>query len=70
MFERFKNPAQFKRMLLAHRLHVREPVGSLFGWEVWAMDGKAYLFRKDRKHCLVADWFEFCRGLRWLGVTK
>jgi hypothetical protein len=73
MFERLQNPAQFKRMILARCTNYRRPsipVGTLFGWSIWVMDGKAYLFREGRDYCLVADWFEFCRGLRWLGITS
>lgn len=73
MFERLKNPEQFQRMVRARCTAYREPavpVGSLFEWSIWRMDGKAYLFREGRQYCLVADWFEFCRGLRWLGIIK
>jgi hypothetical protein len=71
MFERRPNPEQAKRMVLASAVSWRQrqaavPVGSLLGWDVWVMDGKAYLFRDGRDYCLVADWFEFCRAIDWM----
>jgi hypothetical protein len=71
MFERKSHPSWFKSMILAASPSgFARPVGEVLGWDVWTMDGKAYLFRKGRQHVLVADWFEFCRGLRWLGFDK
>lgn len=75
MFERRPDPQGNKRMVLASAVGWRQrqsakPVGVLLGWDVWVMDGKAYLFREGRQYCLVADWFEFCRGLRWLGLSN
>lgn len=74
MFERLSNPAYWKSMVLNsarawRQAGVARPVSLLFGWEVWAMDGKAFLFHAKKPHCLRADWFEFCYAFRsWVGV--
>ncbi len=76
MFERLKNPDYWKRMVLASAVSWRQrqsakPIGSLYGWDVWAMDGKAFLFREGRKHCLRSDWFDFCNAIRkWVGYRE
>lgn len=71
MFERRPNPEHFKRMVLASARAWRQrqsasPVCLLLGWEVWTLDGKAFLFKTGKPYCLVADWFEFRRAMRWL----
>lgn len=37
-------------------------------WQVWALDGKAYLFKES--HGLIADWFEFCDFYRQRAQKK
>ena len=63
---------RFKRMILAHSQSVRKtanPVGELFGWDVWVYDGKAYLFREGRTECRICDWFDLCHVLRIFGLA-
>ena len=72
MFERLPHPEYWLRMVRANSVRwtkPSKPVGELLGWSVWTIDGKALLFRTGAKHCLRADWFEFCNGLRWLGLA-
>lgn len=74
MFERLNNAAYFMSMILASNRAWRQrqsakPQMIVFGWEVWSMDGKAYLFKNGK--CKRADWFEFCYAARkWIGMKR
>jgi hypothetical protein len=65
MFERLTHPHYWKSMVRAYMRtssRVPKPLGLLLGWEVWVMDGKAFLFKGNAVR--RADWFEFCWCVR------
>ncbi len=71
MFERLTNPTYWKRIILANarsRHRSCRPIGSIFGWDAWALDGNVLLFHPKRHYCRRADWFDFCHSLRIWGA--
>lgn len=61
MFERLKT-ANYWRNMVFGRHHDRKPAFTVLGWEVFPLDGKAYLFKNGRAR--RADWFDFCSLVR------
>lgn len=61
MFERLTDAHQVERLIL---MTSKRPcyVGRILGWDLWAVDGKAYLFKGSRGR--IADWFEFRQFVR------
>lgn len=59
---------QARRMCAASGKKASAPVGSIRGWSVWTMDGKAWLF--NGKRGLRADWFDFCEFVRLNRETR
>lgn len=71
MLERLTNAPYWRAMVQASSRAWRQrqsatPWGHLYGWEVWCMDGKVFLFKGNAVR--RADWFEFCWAVRrWVG---
>lgn len=75
MFERLDNRDGYWRRMCEAVGRAWRQVGSrrcpemiLFGWTVYVVDGKAYLFHRDRKYCRRCDWFDLCYMLRAFGL--